>query len=269
MSPDAQPIITSPQNPRVKAVVRLRKRSVRDELGLLVVEGCRELTRALDSEWLPAALYYCPTLSAGTGLVERAGALGAELLECSEGVFAKLAYREGSDGLLAVGPQIRADLEGLQHGTVPLLMAAEAIEKPGNLGTLLRSADAAGADGVIVCDGRTDINNPNVVRASLGTLFSVPVVEADSQSTTAWLAGQGIRIVAATPDATMGYTSPDYRGPTCFVVGAEQAGLSSVWLDAADHQVRIPMHGQADSLNVATAATLLLYEAVRQRSEVR
>jgi TrmH family RNA methyltransferase len=157
-------------------------------------------------------------------------------------------------------------LEALQLPKDPLLIVAESIEKPGNLGTILRSADAAGADAVVVCDRCTDIWNPNVVRASVGTLFTVPVVEAPQEKVFAWLEQKGIKIVAATPSAKESYTRVDLKVPCAIAVGTEQLGLSQQWLDRADICVRIPMLGAADSLNVAMATTLLLYEAVRQRS---
>ena len=147
----------------------------------------------------------------------------------------------------------------------PFLIIAEAIEKPGNLGTILRSADAAGVDGVIVCDPCTDIYNPNVVRASVGTLFTIPVVEAAGQETLQWLQEKGIKVVAATPSAEEEFTQTCLTGPVAIAVGTEQLGLSALWMDASAIKVRIPMHGVADSLNVATATTLLLYEVVRQR----
>lgn len=268
MPPKPQPI-TSLQNLRVKEVIKLNKRSHRDDAGLLLVEGYREVKRALDNRWKPAALFFCPALYLGKNepeIVERAGAAGAELFECTEGVFQKMAYRDRPEGLLAVGPQVRCALADLKiKSPAPLLVVAEAIEKPGNLGTILRSADAAGADAVIVCDRCTDISNPNVVRASIGTLFSVPVVEASSAEALAWLRERGIQIIAATPHADADYTGADLTRGTAFVVGSEQYGLSEPWMKNADAKIRIPMLGQADSLNVATATTILLYEAVRQR----
>jgi RNA methyltransferase, TrmH family len=160
---------------------------------------------------------------------------------------------------------VRRALADLQLPADPLLVVAEAIEKPGNLGTILRSADAAGVAALVVCDRCTDVNNPNVVRASIGTLFTVPVAEAGSAETLAWLRANGAQILAATPHAEREYTDVDLRGPTAIVVGTEQYGLSDAWMREADLRVRIPMLGQADSLNVAAATTILLYEAVRQR----
>ena len=147
----------------------------------------------------------------------------------------------------------------------PFFLIAESIEKPGNLGTILRSCDAVGVDGVIVCDRCTDIYNPNVVRASVGTLFTVPVIEASREETLAWLKQHGVQILSSTPSTNLEYTEADLSGSIAIVVGTEQLGLSDTWLDAADLKVRIPMMGVADSLNVATATTLLLYEVLRQR----
>lgn len=260
--------ITSLQNPRVKEVVKLQKRPYRDEVGILLVEGYREVKRMLDNGRRPQALFYAPDFFRGgnePALVQRARDMGAELFECSGEVFQKIAYRDRPEGLLALGDQVRGTLADLKLPEQPLLIVAESIEKPGNLGSLLRSADAAGVHGVIVCDRTTDINNPNVVRSSIGTLFSLPVVEATSEETLAWLKARGIRILAATPHATHEYTEVDLTQGVALVVGTEQVGLSDSWMNQADLQVRIPMLGQIDSLNVACATTILLYEAVRQR----
>lgn len=261
-------LITSVQNSRVKTVVHLRQRSHRDENGLMIVEGYREIKRALDNQYQPVELFFCPALFQGENepaLIERCRAAGAALFECSRPVFEKIGYRDRPEGLLALGPQIRRSLADLNLPPNPLLIVAESIEKPGNLGTILRSADAAGVHALIVCDRCTDLNNPNVVRASIGTLFSVPVAEASSADTLAWLQQHRIRILAATPHAQADYFDVALNGPVAIVVGAEQYGLSELWMKNADLNVRIPMLGQADSLNVASATTLLLYEAVRQR----
>ena len=195
----------------------------------------------------------------------RAAAAGVEQIACTAPVFRKLAYGDRTEGLLAVAPQRHRALADLVLPEHPLLIVAEAIEKPGNLGTILRSADAAGVHAVIVCDGCTDIHNPNVVRASIGTLFSVPVVEAASTDVLAWLRDKQIAALAATPHAEREYTAVDLTRGVAIVVGQEQAGLSARWMESAELQVKIPMLGQADSLNVAAATTLLLFEAVRQR----
>ena len=260
--------ITSVQNPRVKQAVRLRERAQRDAEGLLLIEGYREVRRALDNGVRPVALFTCPALFLGENegtLIADAQKAGAELLECDERVFRKLAYRDRPDGVLALAPALRARLDDLRLPPNPLILVCEHIEKPGNLGTMLRSADAGGVHAVIVCDRCTDINNPNVVRASIGALFCLPVVEASSDEALPWLRARGIRTLAATPHATKDHTAADLTGGTAIVVGSEQLGLTSRWMEEADERVRIPMLGQCDSLNVAAAATILIYEAVRQR----
>jgi TrmH family RNA methyltransferase len=239
----------------------------------MIIEGYRELKRALENKHLPTVLFYCPDYFQGVNepaLIEQCRVAGAELFECAPPVFAKISYRDRPEGLLAIAPQVHRKLADLTLPANPLVIVAEAIEKPGNLGTILRSADAAGAHAVVVCDPRTDINNPNVVRASIGTLFCVPLAEAGAEETLAWLRQRQIRILAATPHSATEYFDVDLKGGVAIVVGTEQYGLSETWLKQADLKVRIPMKGQADSLNVSAATTLLLYEAVRQRrSEAR
>ncbi len=274
--------ITSLQNPRLKQLVRLRDRRPRDEAGVFLVEGYREIRRALEKGVKLDELYYAPEWFLGENepdLLARAQAAGAHLFELSQDAFAKVAYRERPDGLLAVAPQWKRTLSDIEKGSGresrsdrdsrpdPFFLVVEAIEKPGNLGTILRSADAAGCDGVIVCDPVTDLFNPNVVRASTGVLFSVPCVVEESPRVLAWLRQRGIRIAATTPAAEKLYTDADLRGPLAVVMGSEQYGLSEFWLKEADLPVRIPMAGQADSLNVAMAAMITLFEAVRQRAK--
>lgn len=265
--------ITSIQNPRIKDAMHLWDKRERDRRSQFLIEGYRELLRAVDSGHPIQSLFICPDLFLGENedaLIQRIIASGAALYICTDAVFRKLSYRDRPDGLVAVAPMQRRTLKDLQAKLEgkkkPLLVVAEAIEKPGNLGTILRSADAVGADGLIVCDRCTDIHNPNVVRASVGTLFTVPVVEAEGAETLEWLKQQKISILAATPSAKHSFTEVDMAVPLAIVVGTEQLGLSDQWLQKADIQVRIPMHGVADSLNVAMATTLLLYEAIRQRS---
>ncbi|MDR1789424.1 MAG: RNA methyltransferase [Opitutaceae bacterium] len=263
--------ITSLQNPRVKRLVRLRDRRPRDEAGLFLVEGYRQILRALEKNTPVAELYFCPAFFLGENepaLLRQAAAAGAALVELDKNAFAKVAYRERPDGLLATVPQWKRTLDGIvfKNPAAPFLLVVEAIEKPGNLGTLLRGADAAGVDALVVCDPVTDLFNPNVVRASTGVLFSLPAVVGDSGSVRAWLAAKNIRAVATTPSAQTLHTDADLRGPLAIVMGSEQYGLSDFWLREADARVRIPMAGQADSLNVAMAAIITLFEAVRQRA---
>lgn len=238
--------------------MKLRDRRARDKTGEFLIEGYRELLAAVDNGWEVRSLFYCPKLFLGgneMALLERSN---AELIEVTPEVFEKMSYRDRPDGLLGVAPQKKRALEDLSGDFFAL---AEAIEKPGNLGTILRSCDAAGVDGLIVVDRCTDIFNPNVVRASVGTLFTVPVVEATSAEALAWL--EGVDVLAATPQAEVEYTEVDMTRPIAIAVGTEQVGLTEKWMEKT--QVKIPMLGKANSLNVATATTLMLYEAVRQR----
>jgi TrmH family RNA methyltransferase len=261
-------IITSLQNPRLKRLVRLRDRRSRDEERAFLVEGYREVRRALERDVKLDELYFSPDWFLGENepaLLAQAEAAGARVYELSRDAFAKVAYRERPDGILAVAPQWSRKLSDLRLPAAPFILVVEAIEKPGNLGTILRSADAAGCDAVIVCDPVTDLFNPNVVRASTGVLFSVPCVVEESATVVGWLRERGIRTVATTPAATVLYTESDLRGPLAVIMGSEQYGLSEYWLKNADLPVRIPMAGQADSLNVAMAALITLFEAVRQR----
>ena len=261
--------LTSPSNPRIKRVVKLRSRAFREETREMIVEGYRECRRALDNGYRPYAIYHCPELYLKNenepALVEECAAAGAEVLLCSRIAFLKMAYKDRPDGLLMTGPHITRRLDDLELPPHALLIVTEAIEKPGNLGTILRSADAAGASAVIVCDRTTDIHNPNVVRASTGTMFSVPVVEASTAEAISWLRAHGFRILAATPHAEKLHFEVELTGNVAIAVGAEQYGLTAAWMDSADIRVRIPMLGLADSLNVSAATTILVYEAVRQR----
>lgn len=262
-------VITSKQNERIKRLVALRERRARDKAGVFLIEGYREVSRALQKSIKISELYVGPEWFLGENestLISQAKASGAEVFELSKDVFAKSSYRDRPDGLLAVAEQWERKLDDLKLSDKPLLLVVEAIEKPGNLGTMLRTADGAGVDAVIVCDPVTDIFNPNVVRSSTGMLFSVPLVVANSQSVHAWLRKKNIKIVSTTPDTEVIYTNTDLTGPVAIVMGSEQYGLADFWLKECDAPVRIPMKGQADSLNVAVSAALLVYEAVRQRA---
>lgn len=261
--------LTSPSNPKLKRVVKLRTCAAREESGEMIVEGYRECRRALDRGYKPHAIFHCPDFYLKNEnepqLVADAAKAGAEVFTCTKTCFTKIAYKERPDGLLMVGPHISIKLVDLKLPPHALIIVTEAIEKPGNLGTILRSADAAGAAAVIVCDRTTDIHNPNVVRASTGTMFSVPIVEASSEEALAYLKAHNFSILAATPHAEKLHSEVDLTGNVAIALGAEQYGLTAKWMDGADLRVRIPMLGMADSLNVSAAATILVYEAVRQR----
>jgi len=266
--------ITSLQNSRIKEIIKLNKRARRDARQCTVVEGIREVSRALGCGILPLESYICPeliTTPEGQGIYQILTQLAHEkqiqLYTVPPQVFAKMAYRGESGGLLLVVPYIQKQLDDLALDESPFIAIVENVEKPGNLGAILRTADGAGIDALIVCgdQGHTDIHNPNVVRASLGTLFSVPIVETTTSETLDWLQENKIQITATTPDATTLYTAVDFIQPTAVVMGSEADGLTSDWLTAAHSRVQIPMSGIADSLNLSTATALLLYEVVRQR----
>lgn len=265
--------LSSPHNVKIKEALSLRERRTRDQSGLFLIEGYRELLRALEADWLLVRLFMCEPLFLGENeqaLIKRAAETGAEMIACDPKLFQRLSYRDRPDGLLGVSMQRHWGLDKLtplvKKRASPLLVVAEAIEKPGNLGTILRSSDAVGVDGLILCDQCTDLHNPNVIRASVGTRFTVPTFEAEGTAAISWLRQQKIKIVATTPAADTLFTAADLTVPVAIVVGTEQLGLSAAWLEAADLRVRIPMQGAADSLNVAMATTLVLYEALRQRT---
>ncbi len=266
--------ISSLQNGRIKHVVKLNQRRYRDAQQLTVVEGVREVSQALASDIVPREAFLCPELlpaeaeTAVSCLQSLAQENRTHLFEVTTAVFAKIAYRGDSGGLLLTIPYLPANLDSLPHSTNPLFAIIEGAEKPGNLGAVLRTADGAGIDGVILSsDGpSTDLHNPNVIRASLGALFTVPVAAANNASICHWLDQHRIQIVAATPDAAQLYTAVDFSQPTAIIAGSEAQGLSPFWLSNANKQVRIPMHGSVDSLNLSISVALLLYEALRQRS---
>jgi TrmH family RNA methyltransferase len=260
--------LTSLQNPRVKELLGLRDRRDRDARGLTLIEEPRVIRRARRAGYPFLEVWYCPELldAVDPELLAflRAGEPFAAV-EVNPPVMAKIAYKEKPEGVLVVAPQRRLALDRLVLPEAPLLLVIEAVEKPGNLGAILRVADGAGADAVIVCDPGTDIFNPNVLRASTGAFFTVPVVEEDASRVRSWLRELRIRGVATTPATAIAYTDADLRGPVAILLGAEDRGLSAEWLMRADLQVRIPMRGEADSLNVSVTAALMAYEAVRQR----
>ena len=255
--------ITSLQNPRIKHIVRLRdEKRQRKQDGLMLVEGYDEIRLALAAGHQPQTLFSAPEL-VSRPLEED---MQVESITVSRAVFEKMSYRENPDGWLTIFPIPQTSLDTLTLNDVPLVIVAESVEKPGNLGAILRTADAAGVDALLVCDPRVDLWNPNVVRASRGAVFSVPVVECDSVSALAWLRTHGVRVLAATPSAEMVYSDVDLREPAAIAVGTEDEGLTDFWMSSADLKVSIPMMGRVNSLNVSVSTALILYEAVRQRN---
>lgn len=262
--------IRSVQNERVKQVVKLRDRRAREQSGLTLVDGARELLRAVDGGVAIEELFVCEervrTEEARAALAA-AGPRAAVVQPVNATVLHKLTFGDRDEGLLGVVRFVPRSLEQVTPllPANPLLLVVEGVEKPGNLGALLRTADAAGVHAVIACDPRTDLTNPNTVRASLGTVFTVPVAVAEAASVQSWLASCRIAPWAVTPEASTLYVGANFLGPAAVVVGAEHAGLSPEWRDAGTQALRIPMAGYADSLNVAAAAAIVLFEAVRQR----
>ena len=275
--------ITSLQNPRVKHIVKLRDdKRTRKEDGLMLVEGFDEIQLAVAAGHKPQTLLrFDFTVKEADGstqrepeLVSRAiSGLSAETLTVSRAVFEKISYRENPDGWLAIFPIPHTTLDDLKINDIPLIIVAESIEKPGNLGAILRTADAAHVDAVLLCDPRVDLWNPNVVRASRGAVFSVPVVEDDNASAWEWLKTrkhalsgvEAMRLFAASPSAKEFYSEVDLRGPLALAVGSEDEGLSDFWMGHADVQVKIPMLGKINSLNVSVSTAVIVYEVIRQR----
>lgn len=254
--------ITSLQNPRVKHIVRLRdeKRQRRAD-GLMLVEGYDEIQLALSAGHKPQTILSAPDL-----ISRQIQVTGTESITVNRAVFEKISYRENPDGWLAIFPIPRVSLDDLKLSDSPLVIVAESVEKPGNLGAILRTADAAHVDALLVCDPRVDLWNPNVVRASRGAVFSVPTVECDNASALEWLKTRAIRILAATPSADEIYTDINLAEPVAIAVGTEDEGLTDFWMSSADVKVKIPMMGRVNSLNVSVSTALIVYEAVRQRS---
>ena len=283
--------ITSAQNRKVKELLTLVEKSkARSAAGLFVVEGQRELGHCLDAGFIPETLFICGEVmavpnnavnGAKTGhlaeniegkdgldaLVAKAEALNPRLsvVQIPAFLYEKVAYRGSTEGIIAEVHSVPRSLDDLRLGESPLVMVLESVEKPGNLGAVLRSADAAGADAVVVCDPLTDIWNPNLIRSSVGAVFSVPVAVCTSADAIAFLRKRGIRILTAQLQDSEWYYDTDMTGATALVMGTESTGLTQAWRDSADAHIKIPMLGRLDSLNVSVSAAVLLYEAVRQR----
>jgi RNA methyltransferase, TrmH family len=265
-------MITSVHNSLIKRVRDLQNRRERRREGVFLIEGEKEILAALRAKVEIEMILFCPEILGGNALIKdedelskRLGSGETALEAISETVYAKLAYRETTGGLIAMARTPQRSLEDIRLSKNPLLLVLVGVEKPGNVGAILRTADAAGVDAVIVCDEAVDLYNPNVVRASLGALFTITAMQADTGSLAAWLRRHNIKTIATSPDAKLNYTAADYTGPVAVVVGAEHEGLSGDWLAPPVETVKIPMLGAMDSLNVSTAAAIILYEAIRQR----
>ena len=261
--------ITSGQNPKVKRVMVLAQKSAeRRRSGLFVVEGVRELCHCVEAGYEVDSLFYCTALMPSSSDAQRCmeSVPQWKRFEVTEQVYAKMVYRDGTEGMMAVVKMHTISLQDLQLSPRPLMVVLESVEKPGNLGAVLRSADAAQADAVIVCDPLTDLYNPNLIRSSIGAVFSVPCVACTSEECISFLKQKKIQILTAQLQDSNLYYDTDMCQPTALVMGTESTGLTDQWRQAADAHIRIPMLGRLDSLNVSVSAAILLFEAVRQRN---
>ena len=254
---------TSAQNPKIKKLIALQqKSSERRESGLFTVEGLREIGHCAEAGYEFHSIFYCPEILRKDVRLPEA----RNVFEVTGQVYSKIALREGTEGIVAEVMERSLSLDGLKLKENPLIVVLESVEKPGNLGAVLRSADAAGADAVIVCDPLTDLFNPNLIRASIGAVFTVPTVACGSEEAIRWLKSKGISILTAQLQDSRLYYDTDMTKGTAIVMGTESTGLSDIWRKAADAHIRIPMLGRLDSLNVSVSAAILLFEAVRQRN---
>lgn len=254
--------ITSSANPKFKRLIALlQKSSERRESALFTVEGVREIFHCIEAGYKPDCIFFCPDIVSEDTLPQ------CRHFALSAGLYAKAAYREGTEGAIGVFQAIEHPLSSLHLKDNPLIAVLESVEKPGNLGAVLRTCDAAGADALIICDPRTDLYNPNLIRASIGAVFTVPTAVCTTAQAITFLKSKGIRILTAQlQDSSLYYDCPMTKG-TAIVMGTEATGLSDKWRQAADAHIRIPMLGKLDSLNVSVSAAILLYEAVRQRND--
>lgn len=258
--------ITSLQNTKIKNITRLSKSKERKEQNLFIIEGARELMLAISAGYIIETVFVCPALFEKTDYPDVLKSLSEhKIFEVSQPVFEKVAYREGSDGLLTVAKPQRHGLSDLRLSSNPFIIILESVEKPGNLGAILRTADAAKADAVVVCDPATDLYNPNVVRSSVGCLFSVATAVCSSQEALDFMKANGIKTFAAELQASQWYQDTDFRSPSAIIMGTEADGLTDFWLQHADERVKIPMRGKIDSLNVSVSTAVLTFEAMRQR----
>ncbi len=256
-------MITSPQNERIKHLVQLQqKSSLRRQEGLFVVEGRRELLHCINADYEVKTIFVDNQKDDALLDID---SKNAEIIEVSPKVYEKIAYRESTEGVVAIVKARKKTLQDFAQKEHPLYVVIEAVEKPGNLGAILRSADAAGVDGVIVCDPLTDLYNPNLIRASIGAIFTVTTVVCTSEECIAWLKENKIQILTAQLQDSNLYYDIDMKKATAIVMGTEATGLTQQWRKAADKHIRIPMCGKLDSLNVSVSSAILMFEAIRQR----
>jgi TrmH family RNA methyltransferase len=258
------PLITSPQNPKVKHLISLEKPRERRKQGLFVIEGTKEICLAYEAGYKIGSLFFCEALISMNQVQALVGP-DPVLIPVTRDVFEKIAIRESSGGVVAVAEQKVHRLDMLHLSASPLLLILEGVEKPGNLGAILRTADAAGVDAVIICDPQTDFYNPNVIRSSIGCVFTTQIASADSAETIQWLKQKNTAIYCTYLQASEPYQNVDYQAPCAIVMGTESTGLSDVWVKNSSKNIIIPMQGKIDSMNVSTAAAVVVFEARRQR----
>jgi len=261
--------ITSPQNQRVKDAIKLRDRRQRDKQQRIIIDGGRESLRALDAGVEIVEVYVCETLlhtDEARLAADRLQLANANCWTVTADVFGKLAYGDRGDGVIAVARAQAPSLDDLSVAAGSLVAVLEGIEKPGNVGAILRSADASGVSAVLLADPRTDLYNPNCIRASLGTVFSMPIAITTATAARDWLAERNFHVFAARVDGASDYTQANFRGSSAIILGSEAQGLSDAWRSANIQPIRLPMLGKADSLNVSVTAAVLFYEALRQRT---
>ncbi|MEI7492338.1 MAG: RNA methyltransferase [Bacteroidota bacterium] len=260
--------LTSLQNPFIKDVLLLREKSrERKTRELFIIEGIREFNLAVSGGFLIQAVAFCPDLLPAEEVTKLSGySFLSNLFEVSRQVYNRIAFRQDAEGVIALSRPRLYGLNDLILPPSPLILILESVEKPGNLGAVLRTADAANIDAVIICDPLTDVYNPNTVRSSIGCIFTVPLSVSTTQDTIAWLHSRGIKSYATSLGADLFYHTLDFRGPTAFVMGTESTGLSELWLTKADHAIKIPMGGKIDSMNVSVSAAIVVFEARRQRN---
>ena len=258
--------ITSLQNNAIKNIVKLSKNRERQQQGLFVIEGARELSLALRADYKIESVYVCREMFGKTKYPDVLRSIyDSSIFDISPEVFAKIAYRENSDGVVAVARPKSHSLADLKLSDNPFIILLESVEKPGNLGAILRTADAAAVDAVVICDPQTDLYNPNVVRSSVGGLFTVQTATCTSDEALEWLNNNHIASYAAELEAAEFYQDVDFRNSSAIVMGTEADGLTPFWLKNASKRIKIPMRGELDSLNVSVSTAVIVFEAMRQR----
>lgn len=256
--------ISSAQNPTVKRLLQLQEKSrARKKEGGFIIEGLREISLALAGDYEITEAYFNEDLITETQVTALFKDTVA-LTSLSAEVYQKVAYRAGTEGVIAFAKAETSSIELLRLPTNPLILIAEAPEKPGNIGALLRTADAAGVDAVIIANPKTDLYNPNIIRSSVGCVFTIQIATGSTEQVIAYLQGKGVSIYSAILQDALPYDAQDYREPTAIVVGTEAVGLSQEWRKAGT-SIKIPMRGKIDSMNVSVAAGILIFEARRQR----